>query len=677
MNDKKMKVPLLQTSFEPESDDKHKTIISPIEEREEVSPVLLQVLAFKDDNLKRDGEPEEIGYGNPESGEVVDTIIEVPVVSGRRKKGRVMPDYSNDSDFEYSGDFSFGGSKEEKKENEGVSGLGEGANNFLGLELLNAAAHVHEHEHGHQHEHGHTHSNDNGHLHSEHSGDHGNLHSEHSSDHGHSHFEQVHDHGHSHFEQAHDHGHSEHNHDHSHSAHSHEHSHSEHSHSEHSHSVDACPESENPLNNFISYFLPFLSESSHNERNKGTFNNNSIFTFIRQLATNKETKSIFRFLLLNFSFMFIQMIYSFRSKSLGLFSDSLHMLLDCSSLAIGLFAKLISKRIKSIFYEQETSVSVQAKPTPASKVGIFTNTTISKYPFGLARIETLAAFINGILLLSIVQDIFFQSIDRILNPISLKNINELLVVSILGLLVNLVGIFAFNHGHEEEEGGHSHSISALFGQQDADEHHHSHEDSECSYHQFHDDKLTQPKKQAKSTNENDQGIFLHILADTLGSLGVIVSTILLKFFPTFKILDPISSLFIIILILLSSVPLIKSSFVNLLLVLKQKDTFNGYSSPEALIKDLLNDIYETPGVLDIPEIKVWKDSSEGEQHGHSHGHGEDEDAGATKLIGYVHIQYADGENSTIIKKRCEKIIQEQYKLELFVQLENVSWGALE
>ena len=32
-------------------------------------------------------------------------------------------------------------------------------------------------------------------------------------------------------------------------------------------------------------------------------------------------------------------------------------------------------------------------------------------------------------------------------------------------------------------------------------------------------------------------------------------------------------------------------------------------------------------------------------------------SGKSSLIGYIHIQYADGENSTIIKKRAEKIFQ--------------------
>jgi len=53
-----------------------------------------------------------------------------------------------------------------------------------------------------------------------------------------------------------------------------------------------------------------------------------------------------------------------------------------------------------------------------------------------------------------------------------------------------------------------------------------------------------------------QGVFLHILADTLGSVGVIISAILMWAFG-WMIADPICSMFIAILISLSVLSLIK------------------------------------------------------------------------------------------------------------------------
>lgn len=65
------------------------------------------------------------------------------------------------------------------------------------------------------------------------------------------------------------------------------------------------------------------------------------------------------------------------------------------------------------------------------------------------------------------------------------------------------------------------------------------------------------------TNQIFLGIFLHILADTLGSVGVIISSALIWLYD-WKIVDPICSLCIAILIFMSVVPLLKSSAKTLL-----------------------------------------------------------------------------------------------------------------
>jgi len=60
------------------------------------------------------------------------------------------------------------------------------------------------------------------------------------------------------------------------------------------------------------------------------------------------------------------------------------------------------------------------------------------------------------------------------------------------------------------------------------------------------------------------GVFLHVLADTLGSVGVIISTLLIENFG-WNIADPICSLFIATMILLSVLPLLKETSYILLL----------------------------------------------------------------------------------------------------------------
>lgn len=81
------------------------------------------------------------------------------------------------------------------------------------------------------------------------------------------------------------------------------------------------------------------------------------------------------------------------------------------------------------------------------------------------RIETVAAYFNGVFLVLISVSIVVEGIERIIDPPEM-NTQRLLLVSFVGLVVNLVGIFAFNHGHAH---GHSH------GGHDHHHHHHGHD----------------------------------------------------------------------------------------------------------------------------------------------------------------------------------------------------------
>ena len=64
-------------------------------------------------------------------------------------------------------------------------------------------------------------------------------------------------------------------------------------------------------------------------------------------------------------------------------------------------------------------------------------------------------------------------------------------------------------------------------------------------------------------------MFLHVLADTLGSLGVIISTLLIQYFD-WNIADPLCSMFIGVMIFLSVIPLLTDTANVLLLRLPQE-----------------------------------------------------------------------------------------------------------
>ncbi|KAJ5917744.1 hypothetical protein N7454_010119 [Penicillium verhagenii] len=268
------------------------------------------------------------------------------------------------------------------------------------------------------------------------------------------------------------------------------------------------------------------------------------YPLLYSIVKEKDSRSIFYFMCLNFSFMLVQLSYGFLTGSLGLLSDSIHMFFDCLALVVGLCAAVMSK-------------------WPPN----------ARFPYGYGKVDTLSGFANGIFLMIISVEIIYEAIERLSSGSEMHRIGELLAVSFAGLLVNLVGIFSFEHGHHHH--GHNHG------------HDHSH------------------------GNENMHGIFLHILADTLGSVAVVISTILVHY-SGWAGYDPLASCFIAILIFASAVPLVISTAKTLLLALPADTEYN--------VRETLAGVSTLRGVVGYTVPKFWLDDTGSCEPGHSHDH---------------------------------------------------------
>jgi len=265
-------------------------------------------------------------------------------------------------------------------------------------------------------------------------------------------------------------------------------------------------------------------------------------SWVRLILADSNSRNLLCFLVLNFSFAFIELFYGVWTNSLGLISDSFHMFFDCTGLMAGLVATVITK------WRANTN-----------------------YSYGYVRAETLAGFINGLFLLFISFFIFSEAVERLVEPPEVKH-ERLLVVSVLGFLVNLVGIFVFQHGGNH---GHSHG---------GGDHGHSHDGGHS-----HGGK-------GEGRSQIMQGVFLHILADTLGSAGVILSAILMWAFGWF-IADPICSIFIAVLIALSVWALLADSVA----ILMQR-------TPKQLdhqLADCYQRVMQLEGVQGVHEQHFW------------------------------------------------------------------------
>lgn len=135
---------------------------------------------------------------------------------------------------------------------------------------------------------------------------------------------------------------------------------------------------------------------------------------LTHIIDDPDSRKIFYFLCINFAFMFIEGLFGFWNNSLGLISDAAHMLFDCVALAISLYASYMS-RMKS----NET------------------------FTFGYGRYEIVAGLVNGIFLVFIAFSVFVESIERVYDPPTI-NSDNIIVVSVLGLVVNLIGVVFFH-----------------------------------------------------------------------------------------------------------------------------------------------------------------------------------------------------------------------------------------
>ncbi|OEL26976.1 Metal tolerance protein 8 [Dichanthelium oligosanthes] len=448
---------------------------------------------------------------------------------------------------------------------------------------------------------------------------------------------------------------------------------------------------------------------------------------VRHILSERKSRKIAAFLLINTAYMFVEFGSGFMSDSLGLISDACHMLFDCAALVIGLYASYIAR-------------------LPANGM----------YNFGRGRFEILSGYVNAVFLVLVGALIVLESFERILEPREIST-GSLLAVSIGGLVVNMIGLVFFHEEHHHAHGGtcshshsHPHSHSHSHSHQHGHEHHqhHGHEDHRhhdhdhhsvnhvkacCDHngdeshhhghhgnsnregihnnlmdnackekyshshgheHHHHDNSehchqsgdhahqncssittgqqlLEIPLSNTHShgteghsskavlcssesgnhkksghrhhIDHNMEGIFLHVLADTMGSVGVVISTLLIKY-KGWLIADPICSVFISVMIISSVLPLLRNSAEILL-----------QRVPRSHEKDLtvaLDDVMKIEDVLGVDNVHVWNLTN-------------------TDIVGTFHLHVSAEADKSSIRDRASQIFHEAGVQDLTIQIECV------
>lgn len=163
--------------------------------------------------------------------------------------------------------------------------------------------------------------------------------------------------------------------------------------------------------------------------------------------------------------------------------------------------------------------------------------------YGYKRAEILGALGNSVTLILLSGVIIYEAIHRFYHP---RVVNGMLVmiIAVIGLCSNIYMIFILK----------SHAGHSL----------------------------------------NTKAVLLHVIGDLLGSIGVIISGLII-WLTGWNIVDPIISSVFSLIILLSAVSIIKRS-IYILMEGAPKDI-----DQDALIKDLL----EIPGITEVVDLHLW------------------------------------------------------------------------
>jgi cation diffusion facilitator family transporter len=133
----------------------------------------------------------------------------------------------------------------------------------------------------------------------------------------------------------------------------------------------------------------------------------------------------------------------------------------------------------------------------------------STFAFGTGKFGDLAAFTSAIILGMIAVQIAYESVLRLMNPVSIAY-GEAIAVASLGLCVNLVSAWLLRGSHDHHHHGHSHSHD-----HDDHDHDHGHHDHDHDHHHEH-----------RQQDNNFRAAYVHVLADAATSILAIAALVI-------------------------------------------------------------------------------------------------------------------------------------------------------
>ncbi|KAG6483404.1 hypothetical protein ZIOFF_060049 [Zingiber officinale] len=292
-------------------------------------------------------------------------------------------------------------------------------------------------------------------------------------------------------------------------------------------------------------------------------------------------------------FMSVEVVGGIAANSLAILTDAAHLLSDVAAFAISLFSIWASGW----------------EATPQQSYGFF-------------RLEILGALVSIQMIWLLAGILVFEAISRIIYDNGEVQGKLMFAVAAFGLLVNI--LMAVMLGHEHGHGGHSHAHGEHHhGHEEADHDHSQHGDHHAKHdhghgitvtsHHHHTSKGKLKDEQVpllkhyehsseeksstrkKQRNINVHSAYLHVLGDSIQSIGVMIGGGIIWYKPEWKIIDLICTLIFSVVVLLTTIKMLR----NILEVLME-------STPREIdATKLEKGLCELNGVIAIHELHIW------------------------------------------------------------------------
>ncbi len=149
-----------------------------------------------------------------------------------------------------------------------------------------------------------------------------------------------------------------------------------------------------------------------------------------------ESRTLF-VIVLTSAMMILEIVAGLHFGSMALLADGLHMASHAAALGISAFAYVYARR----------------------------HAHDERFSFGTGKVNALGGFTGAILLSFFTLFMVWESVERVLNPVSIA-FNQAILVAVLGLLVNgisvwILGLHSHDHGHSHDH-SHDHNLRSAY-----------------------------------------------------------------------------------------------------------------------------------------------------------------------------------------------------------------------